>query len=103
MSRLFTRTDEVHDLRPTVMSITGLMLLLLPLTLVSTSVDKRTSLPIGLSGGQGERMLGEGPLESLRVRRADGGFVIEAGVRTTDIRAAAGDTEQRVIAAGRGS
>ena len=100
MSRLFTRTEEVHDLRPTVMSITGLMLLLLPLTLVSTSLDKRTSLPIGLSGGQGERMLGEGPLETLRVRRADGGFVVEAGVRTTDVRAAAGDTEQRIIQAG---
>ena len=81
MSRLFTSTEQTHDLRPTIMSVSGLMLLLLPLTLVSTSLDKRTSLPIGLSGGEGERMLGEGPLEKLRVQRSPEGFVVQASVR----------------------
>lgn len=97
MRRLFAASPEAHDLRPTVMSVTGLMLLLLPLTLLSTSLDKRTGLAIGLSGGQGERMLGEGPVEKLTVHRIAEGFRVEAAVRTTDVRAAAGEVEHRTV------
>ena len=100
MRRLFAAAPEVHDLRPTVMSVAGLMLLLLPLTLLSTSLDKRTGLAIGLSGGEGERMLGDGPVEKLTVRRTPQGFRVEAAVRTTDVRAAAGEVEHRSVTVG---
>ncbi len=97
MRRLFSAPTEAHDLRPTVLSVAGLMLLLLPLTLLSTSLDKRTGLAIGLSGGQGDRMMGEGPVEQLKVRRVSDGFLVEAAVRTTDVRASAGDVERRSV------
>lgn len=97
MSRLFRAHPEAHDLRPTVMSIAGLMLLLLPLTLVSTSIEKRTGLAIGLSGGSGDQLQSDGPVQSLLVRRTGDGFVVLADVRTTDVRSAA--TERRSLAA----
>jgi hypothetical protein len=99
MRRLFAPQAEVPDLRATVLSVAGLMLLLLPLTLLSTSMDKRTGLPIGLSGGQGQGLLGEGAVQQLLVRRDGAGFVVEAQVRTTDVRATAGDVEHRSIRA----
>lgn len=99
MRRLFAPRAEAHDLRPTVLSVAGLMLLLLPLTLLSTSLDKRTGLPIGLSGGQGDGLLGQGPVQQLLVRRDGAGFIVEAKVRTTDVRATAGDVEHRSIRA----
>ncbi len=99
MRRLFPPAPEPHDIRPTVLSVVALMLLLLPLTLFSTSLDKRTSLPIGLTGGGGERIASDGPVERLRVVRQDEGFVVKAAVRTTDIRAAAGEVELRQVIA----
>jgi hypothetical protein len=95
MRRLFKAAPQGHDIRPTVLSVAGLMLLLLPLTLLSTSLDKRTGLPIGLLGGEGEVLQSDGVLEQLKVRRVDAGFVVEAQVRTTDVRAASGDVEHR--------
>jgi len=100
MRRLFRAEEPAHDIRPTVLSVVALMLLLLPLTLFSTSLDKRTGLPIGLSGGQPDEVHGDGPVEGLRVRRSSDGFVVETAVRNTDVRAAAGDVELRQVRAG---
>jgi len=100
MRRLFQTAEPAHDLRPTVLSVVALMLLLLPLTLLSTSVDRRTGLPIGLSGGESERIAGDGPVEQIRILSLEEGFSVEASVRTTDVRASAGEVElQRMGAA----
>jgi len=71
------------------------MLLLLPLTLLSTSMEKRAGIGLALSGGEATLPDDVGLVEDLRVERTDGGFAVLASVRSTDVRAQAGDVEHR--------
>jgi len=70
------------------------MLLLLPLTLMTSSTQKLTALGLGVPGPD-EVLPPElpGMIERLEVRRTNTGYAITAAVRSTDVLAGAGDVE----------
>ncbi|MFT4975127.1 MAG: hypothetical protein ACI8S6_001014, partial [Myxococcota bacterium] len=84
------------DVRPALMSVTSLMMLLLPMLLMATSAQKLTGLALSVPGPT-EQLPPElpGVVEQLSVYRVSSGYRVEASVRTTDIGSAAGDTEQK--------
>ncbi len=96
MRRLFVHPSRSSDNRPAVLSVVGLMMLLLPFLLLTSSIEKLAAIGLGLPG-LNEDIPPEvvGPVESLRVRRTSTGFAITAAVRNTDIRASEGDIETR--------
>ena len=96
MRRLFRRARARPDTRPALMSVAALMVLLLPLLLMTSSAQKLTGIALGVPG-PGEDLPPEPPgaVERIVVSRAAGGYRVEAAVRTTDVRAQVGDTEQR--------
>ncbi len=73
----------------------ALMLLLLPLALLCTSLERRAGIGLALTGTEATMPDDGGTLEALRVERTASGFKILADVRSTDIRAHAGDVEQQ--------
>ncbi len=97
MGRLFRRAPPAADHRPAMMAIISLMVLLLPLLISSTSSRKLAGLPLGVPGPADELPPEKpGPVEGIEVRPGPaGGFVVQAKVRATDVRASAGDVELR--------
>lgn len=87
-------------MRPALLSIVALMVLLLPLLLMTTSAQKRTGLALGVPGPE-EELPPEPPgiVERLSVERVPEGYRLTAAVRSTDVRAAAGDTEDKSVLA----
>lgn len=71
------------------------MLLLLPLALLCTSLERRAGIGLALTGSEASLPDDGGPLEALRVERTPSGFTIIAEVRSSDVRAHAGDVEQQ--------
>ncbi|MEL6349763.1 MAG: hypothetical protein AAFV53_42055, partial [Myxococcota bacterium] len=96
--RLCRAPRTAADIRPALMSLVALMILLVPLMLMTTSAQKLTGLPLSVPGPTDALPpTPPGPVEDLTVRRADSGFQIEAALRSTDVRAAVGDTEMKVV------
>jgi hypothetical protein len=84
-------------MQPTVLAMAGLMLLLLPLALLCTSLEKRAGIALALTGGDAPVSVAMGPVEKLRIIRTTDGFEVVATVRTTDVRAHAGDVQERTL------
>lgn len=101
MRRMFQAQTSPPDVRPAMLSIVSLMVLLLPMLLMTTSAQKLTGLAMGLPGPS-EELPPEppGPVESLTVVRVDGGYQVQATVRSTDVNASVGDTETKSLMAG---
>lgn len=96
MNRLFQSPNEESDLRPAFLSMAALMMLLLPTLLLAMSPQKLTGLPLSVPGPSEELPpLPSGPIERLSVQLLDEGAIIEAEIRSTDVRATIGDTERK--------
>jgi hypothetical protein len=100
VGRLFREAEASPDLRPALLSIVSLMVLLLPLLLMTTSVEKRAGLALSVPGPD-EALPPEvpGPVESLRVERQKTGYRVVASVRNTDVGSSVGDTEFKELMA----
>lgn len=100
MRRLFSEAPAGPDLRPALLSIVALMVLLLPLLLMTTSLQRRAGLALGVPGPD-EELPPEvpGAVEDLRVERQATGYLVRASVRNTDVVSASGDTEAKELLA----
>ena len=99
--RLFRAPTAVPDTRPAMLSVIALMVLLLPMTLMTSSAQKLAGLSLSVSGPS-ETLPPEppGPVEALRVEVTEAGsYRITAAVRSTDVRATVGDTEAKTFEA----
>ena len=77
----------------------SLMIILLPTLLLSLSTQKFTALPLSVAGSQSD--LPQDPnrrIQLLQLTDEDGGFVLKASVRSTDVRASIEDLEERTWA-----
>ncbi len=96
MKRLYA-PSPAPDVRAALLSVwVGLLLLLLPFLLITTSPDKLTAIDLHLSGGGGAPSPAR-VLESVEVRVEGADLEVRAAVRKTDVLAAAGDVEMRVV------
>jgi len=76
------------------------MVILLPMLLMTTSARRLTGLPLAVAApGDALPPLPPGPIERLVVSVGDAGYRVEADVRSTDVRASAGDVERRELSA----
>lgn len=100
LRRLFSAAPPGPDLRPALLSIVALMVLLLPLLLMTSSLQRRAGLSLGVPGPD-EELPPElpGAVEDLRVERQATGYLVRAAVRNTDVVSAAGDTEAKELLA----
>jgi len=100
MPRLFRAPAEPPDTRPAILSVVSLMVILLPMLLMTTDARKLAGLPLAVSA-PGDQLppIPPGPIESLQVTVHDGGFLVRASVRSTDVLAGSGDVEVRELAA----
>lgn len=97
---MFRQPPASPDTRPAILSVVSLMVILLPMLLMTTNARRLAGLPLSVAA-PGDRLppLPPGPIEDLRVRPVPGGYVVDAQVRSTDVRASAGDVEQRSLSA----
>ena len=95
---MFSTPAEQPDIRPAMMSIAAMMVLLLPALLMATSAQKLTGLALSVPG-PAEQLPPEptGAIERLTVTRTPQGYLVSAAVRSTDVLASAGDTEQKEL------
>ncbi|MEC7948458.1 MAG: hypothetical protein VX265_12910 [Myxococcota bacterium] len=100
MRRLFSEASAAPDLRPALLSIVALMVLLLPLLLMTTSLQKRAGIALGVPGPD-EELPPEvpGAVEDLRVERRATGYLVRAAVRKTDVVGTVGNTESKEVLA----
>lgn len=100
MGRLFREAEAQPDLRPALLAIVSLMVLLLPLLLMTTSVEKRAGVALSVPGPD-EELPPEvpGAVESLRVERQETGYRVVASVRNQDVGSSVGDTEAKELMA----
>lgn len=77
------------------------MVILLPMLLMTTSARRLTGLTLSVAApGDALPPLPPGPIERLAVTvDGTGGYRVQADVRSTDVRAAAGDVERRELSA----
>jgi hypothetical protein len=87
------------DIRASVMATAALMLLLLPLALLCTSLERRAAIPLSLTGGDSPSVNLGGAIAELRIAKTETGFAITARTQRTDIRAAPGQHETRELRA----
>ncbi len=74
------------------------MVIVLPLLLMTTSVQRLAGLPLSVSApGAALPPLPPGPVERLDISPEAGGWRIIADVRTTDVLASSGDVERREL------
>ena len=93
--RLFTRHRKPADSRPALLSIIGLLFLLLPFLLFTTSPQQLAALGIRLpSPGDSAPAVHMGPVQDLIVTATDTVVVISASIQRQDVRATVGDVEQ---------
>jgi hypothetical protein len=100
LRRLFSQAPAGPDLRPALLSIVALMVLLLPLLLMTTSLQKRAGIALGVPGPD-EELPPEvpGAVEDLRVERQATGYLVRASVRKTDVVGSVGNTEAKEVLA----
>lgn len=100
MSRLFSSATTTPDARPALFSVISLIVLLVPMLLLTSSLERTTGLPLGVAGSDDDLPPEPiGRVEGLRVERVDQGYLLTADVRNTDVRASAGDTERKQLTA----
>ena len=86
------RPPSTPDLRPGLLSGVGLLFLLLPFLLLTTSIQKLTGLDLQLAGSAGELApLPPGQIEAIEVHLLDHGLRLRSAVRTRDVTASQGD------------
>jgi hypothetical protein len=95
VSRLFAPRAAPPEARPALFSVISLIVLLVPLLLYTSSLERRTGLALAVSGTDDLPPEPVGPVEALRVERVAQGYALRAEVRNTDVRASAGDTERK--------
>ncbi|MFH1470044.1 MAG: hypothetical protein ABIO70_37010 [Pseudomonadota bacterium] len=80
------------DLRPGLMAVIGLLFLLLPFLLLTTSLQKLCGLPFGLAASPGDlAVLPTGRVEAVEVHLQGQDLVLRSAVRTLDVTASQGD------------
>ena len=96
MRKLFSEPADNPDLRPTFLSMAALMMLLLPTLLLAMSPQKLTGLPLSVPGPS-EKLppMPSGPIEQLNLELKASDIILTAQIRSTDVRASAGDTETK--------
>jgi hypothetical protein len=100
VSRLFSRPTTSPDARPALFSVISLIVLLIPMLLLTSSLERTTGLPLGVAGSDDDLPPEPiGRVESLRVERIEAGYLLTAEVRNTDVRSSAGDTERKQLTA----
>ena len=96
MSRLFSRATTSPDARPALFSVISLIVLLIPMLLLTSSLERTTGLPLGVAGSSDDLPPEPiGRVEALHVERVAEGYLLTADVRNTDVRSSAGDTERK--------
>lgn len=94
MKRLFSSGPTDPDIRPALLSMSALMMILLPTILLVTTPQKLIGISLSMAGTTTEiPPAPPGPIESLRLEVLPDGFLLEAKVRKTDVLASVGDTE----------
>lgn len=95
MRRLFSPPPATADVRPALLSITSLMMLLLPMLLMATSAQKLTGLALAVPGPT-EQLPPElpGNVKQLVVQRVPGGYQVTATVSNTDAGSSDGTEEK---------
>jgi len=96
MSKLFNNPQQEPDIRPALLSMSALMMILLPTLLLVTTPQKLVGISLSMAGATTDiPPTPPGILESLRIEVLADGFLIEASVRKTDVLASTGDVEQK--------
>lgn len=86
------RPRSAPDLRPGLLSVVGLLFLLLPFLLLTTSIQKLTGLDLQLAGSPGELApLPPGQVEAVEVHLRQHDLTLRSAVRTRDVTASQGD------------
>ena len=86
------RPPVAPDLRPGLLSVVGLLFLLLPFLLLTTSIQKLTGLDLQLTGSTGELApLPPGQVEALEVHLSAHALKLRSALRTRDVTASQGD------------
>ena len=96
MPRIFSPSQNETDIRPSLFSMASLMIILLPTLLLSLSTQKFTVLPLSVAGSQSE--IPQDPnrlIQKIQLISEDQGFLLQASVRSTDVRADINDVEER--------
>ncbi len=86
------RPRSTPDLRPGLLSVVGLLFMLLPFLLLTTSIQKLTGLDLALAASPGELApLPPGQLEAVEVHLHGQRLVLRSALRTRDVTASQGD------------
>ena len=96
MRKVFSTQPEEPDIRPALLSMSALMMILLPTLLLVTTPQKLIGLSLSMAGTTTEIPPSPpGIIETLRLNVTPTSFVLQANVRTTDVLASAGDVESK--------
>jgi hypothetical protein len=86
------RSSSAPDLRPGLLSVVGLLFLLLPFLLLTTSIQKLTGLDLRLAASEGELPpLPPGQVEAIEVHLQEHTIRLRSALRTRDVTASQGD------------
>ncbi len=86
------RPRSAPDLRPGLLSVVGLLFLLLPFLLLTTSIQKLTGLELRLAAAAGELApLPPGRIEAIEVHLHGRDLTLRSALRTMDVTASQGD------------
>jgi hypothetical protein len=96
MSKLFSIPEDPPDIRPALLSMSALMMILLPTLLLITTPQKLIGISLSMAGASTEiPQTPSGLVESLHIEVTSDGFLIEAKVRKTDVLSSSGDVERK--------
>ncbi|MFM2247802.1 MAG: hypothetical protein RL071_3877 [Pseudomonadota bacterium] len=88
MSRLFSAPAARADARPALLAVISLLLIVLPLLLASGERVGLSGLPLSVpADGALAPLPHPGPVQALVIKQRPDGFLLEAEVRATDLRA----------------
>jgi len=86
------RPRSAPDLRPGLLSVVGLLFMLLPFLLLTTSIQKLTGIDLALAGSTGELApLPPGTVEAVEVHLQGHALRLRSALRTRDVTASQGD------------
>lgn len=87
------RARSTPDLRPGLLSVVGLLFLLLPFLLLTTSLQKLSGIDLRLAGSTSELApLPPGQVEAIEVYVDGHALRLRSAIRTRDVTASQGDT-----------
>ncbi len=86
------RPRSAPDLRPGLLSVVGLLFMLLPFLLLTTSIQRLTGIDLALAGSTGELApLPPGTVEAVEVHLQGQDLRLRSALRTRDVTASQGD------------